>query len=336
LSRTQNCLTTTTGNPTPPPPPKPRQLPLFKDFIGTNGFNDDDPNKLAAVGVVREYQTWGWSEGNGQPGYVGYPHSKNEFDPDGYAGPPFRFDTFYRACKNVSVKVHQCMMRTAPYIHKNTPNEEDWKPLTVEQMNTPGVSTNPLSYAPHGDHAWQLAARYGRTRVDVGLLKLGDNQNKTTGADLLEYIEFWNEQDKWWLGREAYFSPYEYAAMLSADYDGHAGIMGNTIGVKNADPTMKVVMGGIAQLNLDWVKSLRIWSLYNRKDGKFPAEAINFHHYSNDVGGQGGTATTGISPEDDHLKERVQAIVQWRNIYLPGVEVWFSGLFFSMNEPSCG
>jgi len=200
------------GTPSPPPPPKQRPYALLKNFIGTNGFNDDDPKKLAAVGVVREYQDWGWTEGNGQSSYVGYPNSQNEFDPDEYAG-PFYFDTFYRNVKAQGVDVHQCMQSCAEYLHNNTAGTNGWKPVTLDLLKVPGATTNPVNYAAHADHAFQLAARYGRTAVPLNQLKLASNQNKTTGSDLLKYIEFWNEQNGWWSGREAYFSPYEYSAM---------------------------------------------------------------------------------------------------------------------------
>ena len=62
----------------------------------------------------------------------------------------------------------------------------------------------------------------------------------------LAYFENWNEENKWWKGRAAYFSPYEFAAMCSADYDGHRCAMGATVGVKNADPKALMVMAAAA------------------------------------------------------------------------------------------
>ena len=52
---------------------------------------------------------------------------------------------------------------------------------------------------------------------------LASGQPRLSGMGLLEWYEIWNEQNAWWAGRAACFSPYEYAAMPSADYDGHKG-----------------------------------------------------------------------------------------------------------------
>ena len=47
---------------------------------------------------------------------------------------------------------------------------------------------------------------------------------------------------------------------------------------------------------------------WNRSTG-FPADVLNFHHYSNEGDGQDGKATRGISPESDRLKQKLQRIV---------------------------
>ena len=80
-----------------------------------------------------------------------------------------------------------------------------------------------------------------------------------TGLKTVNYIENWNEQDKWWRGEEAFYSPYEFAAMTSADYDGHLGSMGPTIGIKNADPNTKLAMGGLASASIDYIKGIKLW-----------------------------------------------------------------------------
>src|SRR5690606_21649268 len=126
----------------------------------------------------------------------------------------------------------------------------------------------------HADHMFQIAARYGKTKVDKGLLKLREDQKALSGLDLIQYYENWNEPNNDWSGRAVHFTPYEFAAMSSADYDGHKGTLGKTIGLKNADPNSKLVMGGLPRLNLDYIKSLKFWSDWKR-DGSFPFDVIN-------------------------------------------------------------
>ena len=121
--------------------------------------------------------------------------------------------------------------------------------------------------------------------------------------------------------------------MCSADYDGHRRTMGRTVGVRNADPNMKLVMGGIARPEIEYLKAMKLWADFHR-GGDFPADVINLHHYSNDAGGQGGQPTTGISPEADGLRERFQRVVEWRDRFLPGKEVWVSEFGYDMNPQS--
>ncbi len=112
---------------------------------------------------------------------------------------------------------------------------------------------------------------------------------------------------------ETRFSAEELAAMGSADRDGHEGKMGNSFGAKNADPAMKLVLGGLAEADLGFIDDIRQWCLLNRTDKKFVYDVINVHRY-----------TPGISPEAGMLRETMQSIVDYRNQYLPDVEIWIT------------
>jgi len=92
-------------------------------------------------------------------------------------------------------------------------------------------------------------------------------------------------------------------------------------------------MGGLAKPEIEYIKAMKLWADLNR-DGDFPADVINLHHYSNDAGGQGGQSTTGISPEADGLRERFQRIVEWRDRFLPDKEVWVSEFGYDTNPKS--
>jgi hypothetical protein len=82
---------------------------------------------------------------------------------------------------------------------------------------------------------------------------------------LIKYIECENERDKWWKGRKAYQTAREYAANLSAFYDGHLNTMGAGVGVKNADKTIQVVMAGVALANTDYFNAMK-WLKDERDD----------------------------------------------------------------------
>ena len=113
----------------------------------------------------------------------------------------------------------------------------------------------------------QVAARYGSTSVPQSMLTLASGQPATTGTGALQWIEVFNEVNGYWdKGRNTFFTPFEYAAMLSAAYDGHAGVLGPGYGARTADPNIKVAMSGLAYLTyptgvtLDYVKAINLWS----------------------------------------------------------------------------
>lgn len=298
-------------------PAKQAPRPFFDQFIGTNGFIDDPRERLAAVaGYLREYHNWSWDEGDNKPGYPGYPNNQNAFSPSAAAGGNgWFFDDYYADLKRRGVSVVPCIQGAPSWIVKDT----DDKPVL------PGRDPeDPRAYAAHADHLFQFAARYGSRKVSDALLKLAPNQKRVSGLGLLSWLENGNENDKNWKGRSGHFAPYELAALSSADYDGHRGALGKTSGTKNADPQMKMALAGLVEPNLDYLRAMKFWADHNRA-GSFPADAINFHHYSNDAGGQiGGQAKAGISPEADRLRERCETVVRWRDANLPGVEVWMT------------
>ena len=287
------------------------------EFIGINAFIDDEFSKMQVAGFVREYHNWDWDEGDSiGSGYSEYPNNENKFNPS-YAGGGWNFDAYYSGLKALGITVSPAIQGSVSWL---TAGNQD-KP--VSSGSNPLLTT---SYVEHADHMYQFAARYGSEAVADSKLKLASNQPRSTGLGTLQYFENWNEHDKWWSGRAAYFTPYEYAAMSSADYDGHLGSMGDTVGIKNADPDAKLVMSGQAALNLDYTKALKFWADYNR-GGSFPFDVLNYHHYSN-----GGSV--GISPEADGFKERLEEIVDYRNRYLPDQEVWITEFGYDTNPAS--
>lgn len=308
-----------------PPEPVPHGYALMDDFIGINAFIDDPFDKMAVAGNVREYHNWRWDEVN----ISQYPNNVKSFNPSNAAGGnSWFFDEYYTMLNGMGVDVFPDIKET--FNHEWFGNNVNNKP--VKAGDDPLL---PQSYDMIADHAYQYAARYGSTQVADGLLKLRDNQPRLSGLGLLDYIEIGNEQDQDWNGRGAFFTPLEYAAMASAVYDGHAGAMGQTFGMKNADPDVKFVMAGLAGIEVDYVRAMKFWSDYNRPNGDFPVDVINFHHYSNSRGSQHQTSDTkGISPEDDRLLEKAGAMVDYRNRYLPGVQVWVSEFGYDTNPDS--
>ncbi len=301
--------------------------PTMDQFIGMNAFIDDPLERMRAAGFVREYHNWNWDEGDSAPGYAGYPKNENRFNPSAAGGGGWNFDEYYARLKRAGITVCPCIQGSTSWLNNGDHDRFDNKPVL------PGKnSLDPAAYVAHADHLFQFIARYGSAKVPDARLKLAPGQPRKSGLNLLTYVENWNEQDKDWRGPDAYFSPYEFAAMSSADYDGHRGALGRVVGIKNADPNARLVMGGIAGLNLDYIKGIKVWSDHHR-GGSFPLDVLNLHHYSN-TGGEQQKGAVGISPEADRLASRLRAFVTWRDANLPDVEVWITEFGYDTNPAS--
>jgi hypothetical protein len=301
-------------------------------FIGANSFVDDPAEIVKAVGFIREYHNWRWDEG-GSTKYKGFPNNEIKWAPSYSAKGTWNFDKFYQRLNDDSIGVSPVFQGNVPWLqgHENFPFDD--KPLDSAHFS----STDPNSYKTKAHHLYQFAARFGNTKVDDKKLTLAKDQERRTGLGLIHYMEDWNEQNKYWLGPNAEFSPQEYAAMASANYDGHANTMkggNNTFGIKNADPTMKFVMGGIARIDMDWIKQMQEWFENNRPDHKYILDVINVHYYTwaNGKSWQGGGPAKG--PEEDQLKERLQALTAYRDQNLPEAEVWISEFGWDTNPKS--
>ncbi|ANH80455.1 hypothetical protein A8C56_05130 [Niabella ginsenosidivorans] len=305
--------------------------PITMDaFIGANAFIDDPPEKLKPVGFIREYHDWDWNEGNRSGNYPGFPYNQIRFAP---SYPGWSFDDFYQVLKNENITVSPCLQGAAGWLHGGNDFPKDNKPI-----DSPGLDpADPFSYYKKAFFAYQLAARYGTVKVPDSSLALAPDQPRLSGMGLIGYIEDWNEQDRDWEGKDAEFSPQEYAAMASADYDGHCNTMnkyGKKYGIKNADPSAKLVMGGLVNTNLEYIKRMKTWFEANRRDKVFAADVLNFHIYAFKDGKSWQGGGPAISPEDAHFRERLSEIVKYRNQYLPQKEVWVSEFGWDTNPQS--
>ncbi len=299
-------------------PAKTMRRTTFDEMLGINAFIDDPIGRYDFFGLVREYHNWRWVEHeDDQP----YPDNVNHWNP---GDSNWNFDALYQNLHRSGIVGCPSIKENLKWLRKNH-WENNTKPLLPEAN-----PEDPRSYIAHADHMFQYAARYGRTQVADSLLKLADDQPHKSGLGHLRYFENWNEQDIWWKYRGEYFIPYEFAAMSSADYDGHQQALGTTVGLKNADSTAQLVMGGLAALNFDYVRAIKFWADHHR-GGSFPADVLNFHHYSNY---KDGDERYTISPEADSLQTKLETLVRYRDQYLPGRELWLTEFGYDTNPDS--
>lgn len=303
----------------PIPAPTPHVKPLVGDLMGLNGFIDDDRALLAAVGNLREYHSWQWDDGNGDPTTPAYPNNKFGWNPSWVRGTGWgwNFDDFYADLKGRGVVMEPVFQGSPAWMFGKAAGDS-LKPMPLGRD-----STLPASYKEHADYLYQFAARFGRTSVNTATLRVDALNTAITAQGTVAWMEGWNEPDKTWKTLTGHFKPAILAAMTSADYDGDQGRLGAGFGVKTADPTMKVALPGLTEIDIEYMKAMKWWADRHR-GGSFPADALNFHHYCNDAGGQGSGATKGVSPEEDNLRGKLEAMAAWRDTWLPGKELWLS------------
>ena len=205
------------------------------------------------------------------------------------------------------------------YTQQNaTANNPVGKLLTKwnEQLNADRLL--PESYKAFAHMAFQSAARYGANKqLDIRLLKTPD---KLVGLNLLEGIEAGNEMNAFWQGRRRYLNPWEYAACLSAFYDGHLNKMGPGVGVKNADSSMKVFVGGIVSANPRFYRAMLDWCKVHRgykANGKLnvPWDVMKYHQYTNSNGLEQHSNGSRIGMPADMVPLALAKVQEIKNLY---------------------
>jgi hypothetical protein len=321
----------------------------LKNFLGINAFEWDfeDPanpmvidearmNAIKNFAAVRHYMDWQKLESN-QGQYTYCPvHSGG-----------WNYDTIYARCKTEGITVLADLKTLPGWMLDTYPaDQQDAENVPVEYGKD---FSNPASYIEQAKVAFQYAARYGSNKnVKRSLLSVDTTQRWTnddinvikTGLNVIKYIECDNERDKWWKGRKAYQTGREYAANLSAFYDGHKKTLGANVGVKNADPKMLVVMGGIASANTDYIRGMIDWCKEFRgykPDGSVNLcwDVVNYHLYANDARYAANTwPTTGVAPELSVNDSVANAFIQMVHVYAADMPVWMTETGYDINQGS--
>ncbi|WP_126971780.1 hypothetical protein [Gynurincola endophyticus] len=206
-------------------------------------------------------------------------------------------------------------------------------------LTQPGMPTHdPKSYGRHANMLWNMAAAYGATKVDTNLIQ-AVNSNRFSGRNTMTVFENGNESDAYWEGMR-YWTPLEYFAMSSADYDGHEGALGARHGIKNADQKSELMMAGLVGIDFNRVRVLDFLSRYGRKDQQFLWNGgIQFHYYSNNgkgelAGDKFSSAKAGITPEEDSLRTKLSRVREQTYLLQPEVECILGEYGFDKNQQS--
>ncbi len=322
-------------------------VPL-KNMFGVNSYEwnfEEDPAAMnerqiyepnmaliKSFSAIRHYMNWKKLE-NTEGNYTYNPTNDGSWN----------YDLMYTRCKQDSILVLACLKNLPVWMMDTYPADE----RDDENVPAPYGSdlSKPASYVTQARTAFQFAARYGYNKaVNPSLVKVDTHFGKPNevkiGMGLIKYIECGNENDRWWKGDKATQTPEQYAADLSAFYDGHKGTLGNNAGVKTADPNMQVVMTGLATADVEYVKRMVEWCKINRglkPDGRIDLcfDIINYHLYAND--GSVFThkkATTGIAPELSESGSVADGFVKYANSLPNKPEIWVTEVGYDINPGS--
>jgi hypothetical protein len=313
----------------------------FKNMLGVNAFewdflNPKDPTILSgdkmdiieSFGGVRHYLDWQKIEPK---------KGSFTFNPAHDGG--WNYDIIYQRCKQDGIDVVVCIKACPEWLLETyPPNLRD-----AENIPMPfGAKRDaPVSYIEQAKAGFQFAARYGSNKnVDPALVTVDPKQRWTgdginavkIGLGTVKYIECDNERDKWWKGEKAQQSAEEYAANMSAFYDGDKGRLGKGVGVKTADPNMKVVMAGLSKPEPGYILRMINWCKVHRgykPDGSVNLcfDVINFHYYS-------GAPDTkrGVAPELSKAGDLADGFVRFGRAY--HIPVWVTETGYDINPGS--
>ncbi len=295
---------------------QPLPRPTLGEFAGTNCYDVAPTAVLEPFHDTRMYQLLQWYDKD-----TVHPYPNNLLSLPG--GLQAFADSLHRQGKRLWLSIRGLPESLA----RKGMNEKD-KPVT-----TPGMDTeDPLSYGRHAKTFWTLAALFGYTHVDTALVKL-EGATPFSGAGLMDRFENGNEEDSWWT--DYYWTPLDYFAISSADYDGHEGRLGSGRGLHRADSTSRLLMSGLVQLDTNRVRTLKFLCEQLRADKKFIWEGgVQYHYYSTDSKSIRQMPVRGISPEEDHLREKLAAVRAFHNRLLPGIPLILGENGYDRNQDS--
>lgn len=283
----------------------------FDYLLGINGNTEDYKNKVSRVTCApyfRDYINWAWFFN-----HTTYPTPGTQFS-TGFSN---AFDGSYKNLKNFGVEPVPCFM------------------FGGEVKLPESDSYLPESYVMYGELLFQVGARYGNNPMNTPDVVVLSNPRapKRLNMDVIKWIEAGNEPNG--EGNDG-FTPYEMAALTSTSYDGHCGTVksptGSGVGVKNADPNLKMAMAGLAGVGTRYIKSMVHWLKFNRPDGSIGMDAFNVHTYCRKtVTYNGYTFSYGVAPEIGNITGELKNLVEFRDKYYPDIEVWLTEFGWDTN-----
>ena len=279
-------------------------------FLGMNGNINDTRmvSKVECVPYIRDYINWAWFYT-----YERYPANATSFNMSFSQ----YYDGVYKMLSNTKkIDVVPCFMFGSEVV-----------------LN--GVDKNlPEAYVMYGELLNQVAVRYGNSSLVSESSVFTTGILKKYNLGYVKWIEAGNEPNG--EGNDG-FTPYQIAALTSVAYDGHCQTVksksGSGVGVKNADPNIKLAMAGLAGVGTRYIQAMTFWQEFNRADGKIALDAFNVHTYCRKTEEYNGYLLSyGVAPEIGGITDEVEKLTAWRDKYYKDTEVWLTEFGWDTNE----
>ena len=283
-------------------------------LVGINGqskVGGNSSSDLACAGYFRDYTGW-------RAGYHvdNYPAVGSDFSSTTYVS---RMDVIYKILKDSNTESVPCF----EFYH-------DRSPAQLEGSD----KMDPASYVMYAEFLYQYTLRYGNNPNNTADLVKTVRGAKQINKNLIKWIELGNEPN----GEDSKgYTPYQLAALTSASYDGHCGTMtsptGSGVGIKNADPNIKVAISGLAGIQTRYIKTMCFWLKNNRPDGTIGMDAFNVHTYCRKIITYNGySIEVGVSPEAADLAGQLSDLIEFRDTYYPEKEIWLTEFGWDTNQ----
>ena len=302
--------------------------PSGNNFLyGVNSFPWVPLEKYSSIGLnaVRFYVPWHW---------IGSPGGKLFVQPmkQAWTNECHGIDNLLQKCKSLNIDplltLNQCPEWLRPEGSGMGGGDYPPAPKGANLLDT-------SAYKEYGDFVFQIVARYGssvwpKSALRVDTVQQYNNQPKNqplSGLKLIKRIQIGNEVDNWFSGfnSDKYMDAKEHCTMLYVAYKA----------AKKADPSIIVVMAGLTDWNLWYLKEMKAYA--DSKGWAFPCDIIDCHHYSN-VRNRPGTdkptwdESGACYPNDDPAFSQIVQIVAWAKSI--GKDVFVTEFGADTNAPS--
>ncbi len=197
------------------------------------------------------------------------------------------------------------------------------KPLSAQDKV---AGQTPKDFKDEAELYFQYAGRYGKdpTPLLEQHRKIASDQKAQNGLGMLSAIEAYPYPDR---AKNSvcpecsFFHPLEYAAYLSALYDGDQKTLGPNFGVKSSSPSTPLIFGSMTIPTLDYPLMVSLWSKEYRSNQGLPFDVLAYTASSKSQG-------KAQHPEASGLYDTFKKLVFEKNKFFPDKELWITEFGF--------